>query len=209
MSLRRLSLSLFFAAALCLPHAGQAQQAKTDPPKAAAPKQLGVFGNWKAFAYGGDKPVCYMTMAVHFPANKKIKRADAYLMITHRPGENTKDVVSYTAGYSYKASSDVDVVIGKKTFNLFTQKDTAWSRDAATDHAIATAMRNNASLKITGTPGSKGVSAVSDTINLKGSGAAYDAISKACGYPVETPKPAAKKAPAKKAPATKKKTPSN
>jgi len=130
---------------------------------------------------------------------KKLKRGDAFLMITHRPGENSKDVVSYKAGYNFKASSDVAVIAGKKSFDLFTDKDTAWSRDPGTDHALAAAIRSGSTLKITGSPSMKGVASVSDSIPLKGAAAAYDAISKACGYPVEAPpKPATKAATAHK-----------
>ena len=138
-----------------------------------------------------------MTLATHFPPNKKkFKRGDAYLMITHRPAENSRNVVSYVAGYNFKTTSEVKLDIGKKSFDLFTQKDTAWSRDASTDHALAMAIRMAASLKITGTPEAKGATPVSDTLNLKGAAVAYAAISKACGYPADTPpKPAESRQP--------------
>jgi len=188
MTLRLLCLTLIILISLSL--SAQAEQA-------AVPKQLGSFGSWKAYASEGDKPVCYMTMAVHFPPDKKIKRGDAFLMITHRPGDNSKDVVSYKAGYNFKSSSDVTAVINKKSFDLFTDKDTAWSRDALTDHAFAAAIRTGSTLKVTGQPAAKGLTSVSDAIPLKGAGPAYAAISKACGYPVETT-PAGKAAPTNK-----------
>lgn len=187
----RFVFCFLLAVILTLPQTGFAESGGT-------PKLLGTFGNWKAFSYGGEKPVCYMTLATQVQS-KTFKRGETYLMITHRPAENIKDVVSYTAGYSFKSPSDVTVDAGKKSFDLFTQKDTAWSRDPTTDHALASAIRGNAKIKLTGTPAGKNAKPVSDTIDLKGASAAYQAINKACGYPVEETKkkPEAKKTDAK------------
>jgi hypothetical protein len=160
----------------------------------AAPKSLGSFGVWNAFTYNEKgQPVCYMLTKIQ-PAkvkNKKFKRGGSWLTITHRPGETSTDVVSFTSGYNFKAGSDVDIHIGKSGFSLFTQKDTAWSRDAMTDHALAKAIRNGASMTVAGVPDARGVSGITDTVNLKGAAPAYAAIGKACGLEVrEEPKPA-------------------
>jgi hypothetical protein len=193
MTIRRFALYFAFAA-LLMPSPGSAADTK------AATKLLGTYGGWKAYVYGDkNDQVCYMTLATHFPPNKKMKRETSFLMITHRPAENSKNVVSYVAGYNFKATSEVKVDIGKKSYDLFTQKDTAWSRDASTDHAVALAIRDGSGVKITGTPAAKGATPVTDTLNLKGAAAAYQAIGKACGYPADTPPKASKPAtPAKK-----------
>jgi hypothetical protein len=169
----------------------------------SAQKSLGTFGVWQTYSYtDGDQPVCYMVKPAHIPApkNKKFKRGAAYLMITHRPGENSKDVVSYTSGYNFKSPSDVTVHIGKDTFDLFTQKDSAWSRDTKTDHALVAAIRSNGFMKVVGSP-AQNVSVITDTLDLKGSAAAYQAIGKACGLELENPP----KTPAKQGLAAKKK----
>lgn len=170
--------------------------------KSDAPKSLGTFGDWNAFTSNENgQTICYMTLKTHGLGNKKVKRDTVWLRITHRPAENSKDVVSYTSGYNFKPASDVIVEIGKENFNLFTQKDTAWSRDAMTDRLLATAIRKNAKMTVTGIPAVHGSMAIIDTIDLKGAVAAHKAITKACGLPVdESPKPAkaAKKAPAQK-----------
>jgi hypothetical protein len=166
-----------------------AKQPTTKQQPAA--KSLGTFGNWKAFSYTQNgQPVCYMTLAMKTTAGH-MKRGAAYLMITHRPGEGSKDVISFTSGYNFKPTSDVTAVIGKKSFDLFTETDTAWTRDPGSDHAMASAISQNNSIKITGTPAAKGTKPVSDAVDLKGSLQAYQAISKACGIPVETPPKAA------------------
>jgi len=181
MNKRQIAFCLLLTAMLGLPlHVF----AETKPDT----KLLGTFGGWKAYSYGTkDEPVCYMTLATHFPANKKFRREPSYLMITHRPAENSKNVVSYVAGYNFKTTSEVKIELGKKSFDLFTQKDTAWSRDASTDHALALAIRDGASAKVTGAPAAKGVAPITDTLNLKGAAAAYAAIGKVCGIATETP----------------------
>ncbi len=151
----------------------------------SAQKSLGTFGVWQAFAYKeNDAPVCYMVKEAKFPTvkNAKMKRGPAFLMITHRPGENTKDVVSFVAGYNFRPATDVDITIGKETFDLFTSKDTAWSRDSKTDHALAAAIRNGGFMKVSATPAQTNMKNMTDNLDLKGAAAAYQAIGKACGY---------------------------
>lgn len=184
-----------FLALMFLPAAALA--AKADSTKA-----LGSFGLWRAYqSVERGQPVCYMTLTAHFQPGKKTKRNDALLTITHRPAENSKDVISYMAGYTYKSGSSVDMHIGKDSYSLFTAQDTAWSRDAATDHKIAAALQSGSAISLTGTPAWKNATPLTDKFPLKGTADAYQAISKACGIPVAT-KPAAKPTakPAKKSP---------
>lgn len=109
-------------------------------------------------------------------------------MITHRPAEGALDVVSYGAGTKFKPSSDVELSADGKVFSLFTQGETAWAREPATDKAIAMAMRSAQNVTVTGVASVGG--SFMDTISMKGSAAAYKAISEACGL---TAAPTAKK----------------
>lgn len=113
------------------------------------------------------------------PKGSKLKRGEVVFMITHRPGEGALDVVSYDAGTKFKPSSEVELAVDGKVFSLFTEGDTAWARDSATDKTIATAMRAAQNVTIKGLAASGGPFA--DTISMKGSAAAYKAISEACG----------------------------
>ncbi len=153
---------------------------------AADPDVLGKFGFWTAYSLTENKQVvCYMSIMARSPQPQKSKRGDVVLMITHNQTESTTDVVSYTAGMKFKPGSEVIIDVGGKQFNLFTQSDTAWSRDAATDHALTAALRNGATASVTGMAanGKK----IADTVNLKGGLAAYKAISKACNVPFKEP----------------------
>ena len=106
------------------------------------------------------------------------RRGEIFALITHRPGDDSFDVVSFVAGYTYKKNQDVSVNIDGRKFTLFTQADTAWTSDAATDKALADAIQAGNKMVVVGysTRGTK----TTDTYSLAGSSAAYDAITSAC-----------------------------
>ncbi|MDH5721809.1 MAG: invasion associated locus B family protein [Alphaproteobacteria bacterium] len=148
---------------------------------AAEPREVGVFGDWTAYVLTerGQK-VCYMVSVPKKAQGKYTKRDEVFALITHRPSQNTKDVFSYITGYTYKPGSDASVTISGKKYPLFTQGDTAWTPDAESDAALATAIQKGSDMVVKGT--SKRGTLTTDTFSLKGSGGAYQAITKECGY---------------------------
>jgi len=140
---------------------------------------LGVFGAWQAFVFyeGGDK-VCYMASQPKSEKGDYTVRGDIFALVTHRPAEGTRNVFSYITGYDYKSGSDATVKIDGDRFLLFTQDDTAWAPDAETDNKLTEHIRKGSSMVVTGTS-SRGT-LTTDTFSLRGSAAAYDAISKEC-----------------------------
>lgn len=167
---RILFLSAFILATPFLASAAQASD----------PKPIGTFGKWVAYTFKEDgKKVCYMAgKPVKSEGNYK-KRGDIYALITHRPSEGSKNVFSYITGYTYKPTSDAIASIDAQKFALFTQGNTAWAPDAQTDNRLAKAIQKGSEMVVTGTS-SRGTK-TTDTFDLKGSTAAYRAISKACG----------------------------
>ena len=148
--------------------------------QASEPKLLGEHGDWKAYMFMENSgKVCYMVSQPKKHEGNYTKRGDIFALITHRPAEGSKNVFSYIAGYSYKPGSEVTVSIGNQKFSLFTQDDSAWASDEATDNKLAEAVRRGNSLVV------KGVSSrdtiTTDTFGLKGSSAAHQAISSECG----------------------------
>lgn len=143
-------------------------------------KSLGTFGDWRAFTYeeGGNK-VCYVSSQPKKVEPKGKVRGDAYILITHRPAENSTHVVSVTAGYTYKAGSEAVATVDRRAFRLFTEGDTAWARDDTTDKGFTTAVRTGQGLVVKATS-SRGTN-TTDTYSLKGSGDALKAIGEACG----------------------------
>ncbi len=146
---------------------------------AASPKQVGKYGDWTAYVLTerGNK-VCYMVSKPVKAQGKYTNRGEIFALITHRPSENTKDVFSYITGFTYKTGSDATVTIDGKRYVLFTQDDTAWAPDANADSKLASAIRNGSTMVVQGTS-SRGT-LTTDTYSLKGSGAAYKAISNEC-----------------------------
>jgi hypothetical protein len=192
MSLLRLCLFVLIVLGAALPASAKDETAQ---------KSLGSFGKWRAYTFDeNDQTVCYMALSVAAPATGKIKRGPKRLIITHRPAEGSKDVISYAPGYTFKPDSVLTIRIGAKSFDLFTTKDTAWARDAGTDRALAASIRVAKSMAATGTPALRGAKPVTDTLQLDGAAKAYQAIGKACGLEVEEKKAVSGKKKVKKPP---------
>lgn len=162
-------LTIAIAAFVTLPISAQASE----------PRLIGTFGDWSSYTFkeNGNK-VCYMASQPQKAEGNYTKRGDIYALITHRPAENTKNVFSYITGYPYKPGGDVTVKANGRTFKLFSQDDTAWTPDAATDNALTSAVRKGSNMVVKGM--SKRGTLTTDTYSLRGSGKAYEAISKEC-----------------------------
>ena len=143
-------------------------------------QQLVSEQGWTALAYSEkDGKVCYLvgTPEKSEPAGLSRGRIDLY--VTQRPGEEALNVVHFDAGYPYKPGSSADLDIDGRKFTLFTDKDSAWSADSATDKAITEALAKgkHATLKGSSARGT----ATTDTYALAGFDTALAAIDKACG----------------------------
>ena len=170
----------------------------------ASTQPLGHFGGWAAYHLtDNNQSVCYMVLSQDFPRPKGMKRSTAHLMITHRPAENTNDVVSYSPGYILRNGSDIKMTLDGTSFDLFSAKDAAWARTPKIDHAIAAAIRQGKTLSIVGIPAQKGIPKLGDQLNIAKADLAYQAISKACGLEKSAPPAPAKTAPPAHKPAAK------
>jgi hypothetical protein len=146
----------------------------------ASAKQIGAFKDWSAHSEGkGEAQTCWMYGEPVKDEGKYTKRGRIYMLVTHRPGEKVFNQVQFTAGYTFKTGSAVQVVIGAKTFELFTNRDTAWARSTEDDSKIVAAMRAGAQMIVTG-QSSRGTK-TTDTYSLSGVSAAHNAIGKTCG----------------------------
>ncbi len=151
-----------------------------DPPKTAGPKLLVEGKAWSGYALAEkNSQICYLIghPTKNEPASIKLESAEA--RITHRTAEKKFNEVSFLAGVPFKEKSDADLDIDGKKFKLFTDKDTAWAADAATDKAIADAMSKGKTLVLKGT--SARGTPMTETYGLAGLLAAIKEIDKACG----------------------------
>jgi len=183
-------LALLFPVAA---HAAKAHPARKAPVKtekketapagssADNPVLIKAFGDWKAYYFTDQgAKVCFMSSPPEKQEGKFKKRGDVLFFITHWAADKTKNVISVSAGYAYKDESTATVTVDDHDFTLATVGETAWARDSGTDTAIAEAIRKGSSLSVTGT--SKHGTKTKDTYSLKGSSAAYEAITKTCGF---------------------------
>lgn len=146
----------------------------------ALAKQIGTFKDWSAHAEGKAKArTCWIYSEPVKDEGKYSKRGRIYMLVTHRPGEKIANQVQFTAGYTFKKGSSVQVAVGSKKFELFTNDDTAWARSTKGDKALVAAMRGGAKMIVTGQSfrGTK----TKDTYSLSGISAAHKTIGKACG----------------------------
>jgi hypothetical protein len=148
--------------------------------QAAEPKLIGEHGEWTAYMFmENNNKVCYMVSKPKKSEGNYSKRGDVFALVTHRPAEKSKNVFSYIAGYAYKPGTEATVTVNNQSFRLFTQDDSAWASDEATDNKITDGIKRGNSLVI------KGASArgteTTDTFGLSGSSAAHKAISSECG----------------------------
>ncbi|MBT6095755.1 MAG: hypothetical protein HOH04_12805 [Rhodospirillaceae bacterium] len=140
---------------------------------------LGKHGDWEAFTdKEAGKTVCYIGSEPTKMRGKYKTRGATYLLVTHRPAEKSKNVVSIRAGFSHKKGSEVTVSVGKTTLKLFTKDGWAYAPDADADKALVKAMVRGATMIVKSTSG-RGTK-ITDTYSLKGFTAAYRAIGKAC-----------------------------
>lgn len=172
MTIKLLKISVLSAVALfLLSPAALAQQ---------EPQLIGTFTSWSAYKFTENgKKVCYMISKPVTDEGDYTKRGDIYALITHRPSEGATNVFSYMSGYPYKNESEVKVSIDGRDYSLFTHEETAWAPDSNTDVSLASAVKSGTQMVVKGT--SQRGTVTTDTFSLKGSTAAYDAISRECG----------------------------
>ncbi len=139
---------------------------------------LGTFGDWRAYAYVDESgKVCYLAGKPKKSDSEQRRRGDVFLMVTHRPGVTNE--VSALVGYSVKSNSKVVLAVGDQKFDLFSEDDTAWAKDAKVDAAIIAALNKGTAATIDAMP-VRGA-ATKDNFSLAGFSKAYKAINDSCG----------------------------
>lgn len=148
---------------------------------AAEEKPLGTFKDWQAYSFPErGKSVCVVWGEPQKSEGKYKKRGAVRVFIAHRNWTKPKRVheISFETGYTFKKGSEATVAIDGKTYTLFTDGDTAWSRAAKDDAKMVRAMRVGKQMVVRGIS-SRGTK-TKDTYSLFGFTAAYNAINKAC-----------------------------
>lgn len=167
--------------------AGSAAPPKAPSKSAAKPVQqkegvvkLGGAQGWDAYTdtEKGHK-ICYLVGEPSKSEPANAKRNKMYASVSHRPAEKVSNEVSFNAGYLFKDGSDAELIVDGRKFSLFTNKDSAWSRDAATDKAVVEALARGKTAVLKGTS-ARGTE-TTDTYSLAGFTQALGQIDKGCG----------------------------
>ena len=153
------------------------------PPLAtngAKAEHLGDSQWWSAFAETDkNAKACYLVGRPLKTEPDNLKRGDIYVYVTHRPADKTFNVVSFAVGYPYKDATDAELTVDTHKFMLFTSKESAWSRDAATDKAVVDTMAKAKQAVLKGTS-ARGTT-TTDTYSLDGFAPMLAQIDRACG----------------------------
>jgi hypothetical protein len=152
----------------------------TTVAHAEDPTSLGKFGDWEAFTYkASDSTVCYAFSApIKTKTSKKVARDPAYFMISNFPGKKVKGQVSTIIGYTFSASSEVDLKIGSKSFSLYPVGNGAWADKAETEKTIIAAMKASKSFTVSGIS-ARGTNTI-DSYSTNGISAALGKIDGSC-----------------------------
>ncbi|MBI1330099.1 MAG: hypothetical protein GC166_09380 [Alphaproteobacteria bacterium] len=150
---------------------------------ADAPKLLGAFKDWSAYAVGtGSSQVCYAIAKPKSSDPKKAKRDPIYFMISDWPARKAKGEAQVVPGYPYKDGSTVTAQVGSDKFTFFTKNDgddgSAWVEKPADEQRLIDAMRGGAQVIVTGI--SRRGTLTKDTYSLSGISAALDRIHQEC-----------------------------
>ncbi len=147
---------------------------KAAPTHAAAPrpKSFGKFDDWTVATHQeSGATVCYAFTPAQSSAPAVAERDPVILTVTERA--TLRDTVAIEVGLAYAANTSVTVQVDQTGLIFFTSGRNAFARDGK----AARMAFEKGSRAIARTPG---VKEVTDTFSLKGFGAAYAAIVKAC-----------------------------
>ena len=154
--------------------------AKKDAAPGAKPTLVGTFGDWGAYeAQGAKSKICYALAQPKERTPATLKREQAYIFISSRPGEGVHNEVSVIMGLPLKeGSGDAKAEVGTTTFDLVTKGQNAWMKNAAQEGQLIDVMKKHGRLVVKA-PGAKGALAT-DAYSLSGLGQALDRVAKDC-----------------------------
>ncbi len=167
---------LVFSLMCTLPAAAAPAQKSTAAkhPASPGPKSIGTFDDWTAATVQeAGQTACYAFTPAQSSAPPLPGRGRVILTVTERG--SGRDAAAIEAGFSYAPNAAVTVQVDQTGLEFYTAQRAAFARDGK----AAVAAFAKGSRAIARSPGPKDI-AVTDTFSLKGFGAAYAAIVKAC-----------------------------
>jgi hypothetical protein len=155
--------------------------ASADPDSVdsrSEPSLEGAYNDWSLYGLQENGNLtCYLSSGLERSSDSVARRRPPVVLITNRPSEGRRGVVSVDPGYIYEDGSSVLMSIGRRQFHLYAKGGQAWAEDGD-DQQIIAAIRGGSTLVVTGRM--KGGPATTDTFSLRGFGAALVALDRAC-----------------------------
>jgi hypothetical protein len=140
---------------------------------------LGDFRDWSAYATSDSAgKLCFVLSKPTATEPQPDGYGQAYLYLTHRPGEQVRSELNIIAGYSFSPDSEAILQVGGESYTLFTSDDAAWLLDPAVAEDVAGSMRAGSSMVVEGT-NERGIK-IRQTFSLSGITAASRAIDAEC-----------------------------
>lgn len=168
-----------FGTLLLMSGAAEAQQARPAAPGGAQTFLLTTADDWKALMSGKDKgKICY---ALSQPKDRKpgnLKRDPAFLFISSRAADGTKNEIAFRLGFGAKSGSDGTLTIGSQTFALLASGENAFLKNPAQEAQAIEAMKKagDMSVKVSSARGN----VTTDRYSLKGFSKALERVAKEC-----------------------------
>lgn len=139
---------------------------------------IGRFGEWDVFTTAGKAKTCYTLARPKERAPASLKRDDAYVFISNRPGENVQNEVSVIMGFAMKDGSEPTADIGGTPFHFVAKGSNAWLKNPAEEGKFVEALKRGSKLVVKASS-AKG-NASTDTYSLAGISDALARIRKEC-----------------------------
>jgi len=142
------------------------------------PVLLENYHDWGAYMARGKEKTCYALASPKERAPSAVKRDQAYVFISSRPGENVRNEVSIIMGFAMKDNSDAKAEIGSASYDLIAKGTNAWVKNAAKEPQFVDDMKKGSKLTIKAAS-SKG-NQTTDSYSLAGLSQALDRVQKEC-----------------------------
>lgn len=151
----------------------------TGAAQAQSVRLLGDFRDWSAYTTSeGASKLCFVLSEPKDVRPTPDGYSNAYLYLTHRPGERIRNELNFVAGYGFADGTPAVMNIGGRSYDLFVEADAAWLNDPAQSDNMAGNMRAGSTLTVQGTTAA-GVQVV-QTFSLSGITAASRAMDREC-----------------------------
>jgi len=173
--MRYLPLFLLLAATSAIAQPKKPAQSERGEAGNGAAKKLGDFEDWIAAIHReSGQSVCYAFVRAKNSVPALPGRGDVVLTVTERP--SLRDTVAISAGFPYRKDAIVNMQVDTTGIDFYTAQSSAFARDGRA--AVAAFRRSEQALARSPSP--RDGQMIVDTFSLRGFGAAYAEINKAC-----------------------------